>query len=490
MNMKKVLSGILALSLVMTGTMVNFPENTKSMSITASAESGTYGDFTYTTIESDTCIEITGYTGTETEVVIPSTIDGKEVRSIGYYAFNGCTTLKSVSIPYSVWNIDSGAFCDCVNLETVELDFLEPHYGLTTIGYNAFYGCVSLKEIVLPDTVTTMGRSAFSGCTSLASVTLSKNLEKIPEIAFEGCTSLTAVTIPASCADVETAAFKDCTSLAELIIEDGVAEISMNGMYNNGAFENCTALTSVVIPDSVTAIGDYAFRSCEKLADVTIGENVNTIGAHAFRECKSLKSITMPDSVDTMGEYAFAGCLKLSDITFSANLAALPERAFSGCTGLTSVTVPGNCVSIGGGAFEDCTNLKEVILEEGVGELVRMNGWYVGTFAGCTALETIQIPASMYEIDEYTFKDCAALTDVYFTGTQSEWEILSIGTNNDPLLNANVTFGAYEPSAVEPGDVNADGVIDAIDAALILRYAAYVGAGGTESMTNWLTTLA
>lgn len=482
MKTRKILTGVLALSMVLTCTITNLPETDTSMSITASAE--VYEALNYDAY--DDHVEITGFAEETADLVIPAEINGLPVTKIGYYAFEGCENLQSVSIPDSVTHIDTSAFQNCTKLAEVTLGS-----GLTEISASAFAGCVSLVNIVIPDSVTSLGlRSVFNGCTSLQSVTLSNQLTKVPEQTFADCTSLTAVTIPASCAIVEKTAFKDCTSLAELIIEDGVAQISVDGSSNSGAFENCTALTSVVIPDSVTTIGDYAFRGCVKLADVTIGENVNSIGAHAFRECKSLKSITMPDSVKTMGSYAFADCLKLSDITFSANLAALPERAFSGCTGLTSVTVPGNCVSIGGGAFEDCTNLKEVILEEGVGELVRMDGWYVGTFAGCTALETIQIPASMYEIDEYTFKDCAALTDVYFTGTQSEWETLSIGTNNDSLLNANVTFGAYEPSVIEPGDVNADGVIDAIDAALILRYAAYVGAGGTESITDWMLTLA
>ncbi len=242
------------------------------------------GDYTYTVLDDETA-EITKYTGSATEVNIPSSIDGYIVTSIGYDAFNGTSSLTSVTIPDSV----------------------------TSIGDWEFYKCISLTSITIPGSVTSIGARAFSDCSSLKSVTIGDRVTSIGDYAFYGCTSLTSVTIGNSVTSIGNYAFYSCSSLTSVTIPNSVTSIGER------AFCYCTSLTSVTIPNSVTSMGDYAFAYCTNLINVTIEDGVIKVGEHAFCYCESLTSVTIPDSVTRIGWSAFGDCTSLTDVYYSGS---------------------------------------------------------------------------------------------------------------------------------------------------------------------------
>ena len=226
--------------------------------------------------------------------------------------------------------------------------------GVTSIGYKAFDDCTSLTSVTIPDSVTSIGYKAFDDCTSLTSVTIPDSVTSIGDSAFSGCTSLTSVTIPDSVTSIGDSAFSGCTSLTSVTIPDSVTSIG------DWAFSYCTSLTSVTLPDSVTRIGERAFYYCTSLTSVTIPDSVTSIGGWAFYECTSLTSVTIPDSVTSIGNGAFKGCTSLTSVTIPGSVTRIGVGAFASCTSLTSVTIPDSVTRIGKQAFDYCTSLTDV----------------------------------------------------------------------------------------------------------------------------------
>ena len=226
--------------------------------------------------------------------------------------------------------------------------------GVTSIGYKAFDDCTSLTSVTIPDSVTSIGYKAFDDCTSLTSVTIPDSVTSIGDSAFSGCTSLTSVTIPDSVTSIGDWAFSYCTSLTSVTLPDSVTRIGERAFYY------CTSLTSVTIPDSVTSIGEFAFSGCTSLTSVTIPDSVTSIGGWAFYECTSLTSVTIPDSVTSIGNGAFKGCTSLTSVTIPGSVTRIGVGAFASCTSLTSVTIPDSVTRIGKQAFDYCTSLTDV----------------------------------------------------------------------------------------------------------------------------------
>ena len=194
---------------------------------------------------------------------------------------------------------------------------------VTVIGGYAFYGCSSLASVTIPDSVTTIGSWAFYYCSRLTSVTIGDSVTTIGEWAFAICSSLTSVTIPDSVTTIGDGAFWDCDSLTSVTIPDSVTTIG------EWAFKDCSSLTSVTIGDSVTTIGEWAFKDCSSLTSITIPDSVTTIGERAFDGCSSLTSITIPDSVTTIGVDAFWACTTLTSVYCKATTPpSLGSRAF------------------------------------------------------------------------------------------------------------------------------------------------------------------
>lgn len=174
-------------------------------------------------------------------------------------------------------------------------------YGMTTavIGNcvtsfgNAFYNCVGLESITIPNSVTSIDSSAFRYCRSLKRMNsdvddvcnIPSNITSIGSYAFAYCSGLTSVIIPSSIASIGYYAFWYCSGLTSVIISNGVTDISPEAFYE------CRSLTSITIPDSVTVIHNAAFRYCSSLASVTIGSGITTIADYAFNACTSLGSI-------------------------------------------------------------------------------------------------------------------------------------------------------------------------------------------------------
>jgi len=214
--------------------------------------------YTYSVINGEAVIS--EYTGTGGAVVIPSTLGGYPVTSIGASAFSNAAGLlvTSITIPNSVTSIDVYAFDGCSSIKSITMV-----NGLVEIGTGAFEGCSSVVSLTVPDSVTSIDSYSFYACTSLSSLTLGSGLLSIGDHAFEECYSLLSLTVPNRVTSIGISTFSDCSSL-----------------------------TSATISDSVLNVGKFAFFGCNALTTVTFGRGLSNIGGGVFYGCIHLTSIT------------------------------------------------------------------------------------------------------------------------------------------------------------------------------------------------------
>ena len=150
-------------------------------------------------------------------------------------------------------------------------------YSVTSIGDYAFYECHSVTSVTLPEGLKSIGIYAFSECYGLTSVTIPNGVTIIGGVAFGGCTNLTSIDVPDSVTTIDDGAFSQCYSLTSVTIPNGVTSISY------GAFFYCSSLTSITIPNGVTSIGDEAFSLCTSLTSVTFeSESAPDFGFFSF----------------------------------------------------------------------------------------------------------------------------------------------------------------------------------------------------------------
>ena len=149
-----------------------------------------------------------------------------------------------------------------------------------------------------------------------------KGVKVIGDVAFWGCKSLTNINIPNSVTTIGEQAFLGCEFLVNINIPNSVTTIG------DSAFAYCDSLTSINIPNSVTTIGEFAFWGCESLVNINIPNSVTTIGEQAFLGCKSLTNINIPNSVTTIEDRAFCGCKNLPSHIKSDIIQRFGEKVF------------------------------------------------------------------------------------------------------------------------------------------------------------------
>lgn len=464
---------------------------------------------------------------------------GADLLSVGAHAFENCTGLTQITLPDGVESVGQGAFAGCSSLTVASLPFVGGGAEENTfLGYifgaenheqngacvpaslrevtvtgggvpeYAFYGCVSLVSVSLPEDTALISRYAFANCLSLADISLPAGVTEIGSSVFYGCSSLKEIALPAGLTDIGSYAFSRCSSLVRLVLPNSVKSVGQS------AFSWCSSLVSLTLGSDLSEISADAFRYCYKLAEVynlsalTLSEGSQEQGCAAYyalnvytpTEGESFlsetqegylffddgetayllgytgeeTSLTLPATCNgrayAVYHHAFYGREELTDVLLPEGLTGIGTSAFSGCGGLSRILIPASVQTIGDFAFSSCAGISEIELGDGVREIgsSAFSGTSIlyldipdsvlrigeGAFSGCTTLVRVTLGSGVTSVESNAFADCSKLEEVY---NFSSLELVAGSAENGGI--AYYAKNVYTPTAGESILTTQDGFV-------------------------------
>lgn len=410
----------------------------------------------------------------------------ENVPSIAMDTFYGCNSLTSVTIPKSVTAIGIRAFDGCDSMKDVYYTGNQSQWDKIKI-YDcneSLLGATLHLNSVAPAASGKCGENLTWALTDDGVLTISGTGEmadypNFPDVPwYDDREKIMTAVIEPGVTSICSFAFFDCKNLTNVTIPEGVTSI---GSY---AFNACN-LTSMEIPASVTAIGtldDSALGGAGRNLTGYFVDEQNTAYTSvdgilfskdgtvlvAYPQGKNDTSYSIPESVTCIASDAFGGS-RLTSVTIPESVTSIRLGAFFGCDGLTSITIPKSVVGIGDLALADCANLSNIYADEENTVYTSVDGILfnkekttlaiypsgrkttsyripegvtsIGDYAfdGC-GLTSVTIPGSVTSIGSSAFSGCPSLKDVYYAGTQTQWDAVQIGDYNGPLFKATLHF--------------------------------------------------
>lgn len=345
---------------------------------------------------------------------------------------------KSLIIKNIRW-IKSETFKNCKNVTTVTFD-QSGSLDVESIGDYAFEGCSSLKTIIIPKYVSEMGSKVFQDCTNLESIRISASVSKIGSRMFAGCPNLKSIVVEEGNEKYDSR--ENCNAIVETATntlvcgtENSIIPSTITAIGNETFAE--TGLKNIVIPEGVTSIELQAFENCQDLESVTLPQSLKKLGYHVFAN-SGLTSLVIPEGITHLPQGTFNGCKNLETVTLPTTLETIEYNAFSN-SGLTSIFIPKGVTNISSSAFNNCEKLSTIsvsdenttydsrnncnaIIQTATNQIVKgtFNTIIPNTitsigndaFSGINSLTSIVIPESVTSIGQFAFYHCYSLASI------------------------------------------------------------------------------
>ncbi len=371
------------------------------------------------------------------------------VEYIGAQAFLGCSALKAIELPASLYEIATDAF------RATGLAVVKTGDGLAKISSGAFADNKALATVVFGANVERLGENAFANCVSLKAVELGASVKNFTANAFAGSALAKFVVSKANTAIKTDGKFVFTTDGTLLAVANSNGSISVpNGIkaIANGAFALCDGVSSISFPasivkvekgavdntawyknaDGVIVIGSVLYK-VKGASSVTIPASVTVIGDSAFEGAK-VTSIVIPATVKQIGAAAFKDSA-IANVTIKAAVEEICASMFSGCKALKAIALPASVKVIGADAFAN-SGLEKIDLAN-VEEIEQY------AFSGCKALKAIELPATLADFDAKAFMNCFALATIKVADGNAKYKNLDnyvLVANEEPAEDGTVIF--------------------------------------------------
>lgn len=352
----------------------------------------------------------------EGDIVIPETVNGYTVEGIWEFAFDGCTNLKSVTLPSTIKTIGAYAFWSCSITEITIPSSVEVigDYGLS--GNN-------LKKVILEDGSKTLkvgyGRSDGNGyplfggnaLQQLEEAYVGRRVESQWPDLFHGNETLKKLTLSDNVLSVPDSYCESCPNLETVVLGKNINNIG------NAAFFGCEKLSSINLPQGLISIGNASFEHCGALTNVTLPSTLKTIGIEAFYDA-ALQELTIPASVDEIGDYALVtqNTLKRVIIEDSENALFIGTNSWAPMFGEGGNIIEEAYIgrNIESDLFHGNQTLKKITFGDKVTSIY-------ASYCENTPLETLIIGTSVKSIGESAFsafwEESAKLSAIYSYAT-------------------------------------------------------------------------
>lgn len=278
-------------------------------------------------------------------------------------------------------------------------------YTLSSEGILTISGNGAIKDYYNSSTFSNTGGVAYNYRDKVKSVVIQQGVTYIGQCAFYQYQNISSVSLP--------------TTLKRI---------------GFSAFDGCVGLTSIDFPNGLEVIENHAFYGCKNLSRVSLPNTLERLEYRVFYNCISLKNIEIPNKITEISTGLFEGCKSLQNISLPNGLTSIGGSSFQGCSSLKNISIPDGVTNIGSAAFQGCVDLKSINIPSGVTIIDS------GTFYGCHNLMSITLPKTIKGIEKTNFNNTSQLTDIWYGGSKSEWEKITIGEYNNFLTHANIHY--------------------------------------------------
>jgi uncharacterized repeat protein (TIGR02543 family) len=439
----------------------------------------------------NTVTNITGYTFQNKTALEEIEFESgrTEKLTIGTYAFNGCSSLKSVNLPVLA-ALGSYAFYKNTSLTNLTFEEGTASDSLTlSTSYSAAdaFAYSGITSVHLPAYFTATGTAMFTYCTDLATITFAENskLTTLGSSTFNK-SAITEITLPDSITTMSTSCLGYCTNLTKVVLPKSLKS-GLTGTNILGYFTGSTSLKELSIDSAATNYtvkDNIIYNKTGKTllwapygltGEVTVASGTTTIGDKSFYQNNSVTKVTIPSSVTAINTYAFGSTTALETVVFDAGTSTMTVGTYAfNKSSIQYITIPARAnLSSATDVFDNCKSLTTVVFE-GTSKTTSLPN---KAFYQATALTSVVLPQGMTLIGLQAFQE-TALTEITIPKT-----VTKFGSSTSASTTATTTTGSfYKCNSLTK-------VIFEEGSKLANTAGAFSGAYGLTTVENWPSTI-